>query len=484
MITGNRLYEAASQAKRASKWGSTVPGPNLALSQDLSIVRARSRRAAANNGYASGGIDKLVANMVGSGVVPKPDIDDADLKNAITTLWNRSVQELDYHEADGFYGLEWLACESMVAAGETLARFHAADPAELTVPLQLQLLEGDHLDGVPYKIYNGNPVRLGIESDRRGRKLAYHLSAEHPSDGEYYQPHRRIRVPAADMIHLFRSRRPGQLRGLPWLTSALITLIEIDEKEDADNVRRKFNSLLTGIIYEEYNEYNPPPMPEDEDDEDDDDPLDDLELTPGALIRLPGGKKIVMSEPASSDPTDVSWIKSQLRKIAQGMGVTYEQLTGDLAGVTYSSIRAGLMEFRRLCEAWTANIFVARFCRPVWHRWMDTAVAFGRLPIDPADYNRRRWYYRNATWHAPAWDWVDPLKDVSATLLKLRAGLSSRQREVQKLGADAQTIDFENKEDHDRAKDLGLVYDSDPAQVSKTGTVQPVTAKEDNDNDQ
>ena len=73
-------------------------------------------------------------------------------------------------------------------------------------------------------------------------------------------------LPARDIVHLLRLHRPGQLRGLRWLTSTLVSLIEIDEKEDADNVRRKFNSLLTGIIYEEFSEYNP--APEEREDED------------------------------------------------------------------------------------------------------------------------------------------------------------------------------------------------------------------------
>ena len=44
-------------------------------------------------------------------------------------------------------------------------------------------------------------------------------------------------------------------------------------------------------------------------------------------------------------------MRLQLHAIAAGVGLTYELLTGDLSQVNYSSIRAGLIEFRRRMEA-------------------------------------------------------------------------------------------------------------------------------------
>jgi hypothetical protein len=34
--------------------------------------------------------------------------------------------------------------------------------------------------------------------------------------------------------------------------------------------------------------------------------------------------------------------------------------------VNYSSIRAGLLEFRRRCEAIQHGVFVHQLCRPIW----------------------------------------------------------------------------------------------------------------------
>ena len=59
----------------------------------------------------------------------------------------------------------------------------------------------------------------------------------------------------------------------------------------------------------------------------------------------------------------------------------YELLTGDLSQVNYSSIRAGLVEFRRTDRRRAmADLFIPMFCQPVWDWFTAQAWAAGRLP--------------------------------------------------------------------------------------------------------
>jgi lambda family phage portal protein len=83
-------------------------------------------------------------------------------------------------------------------------------------------------------------------------------------------------------------------------------------------------------------------------------------------------------------------MRQQLRSIAIGMGITYEQLTGDLSGVNYSSIRAGLIEFRRRCGMLQHNILVFQFCRPVWDRRLELAILSGELDIGEKREEKKR----------------------------------------------------------------------------------------------
>ena len=63
-------------------------------------------------------------------------------------------------------------------------------------------------------------IRAGIEFDKLGRRVAYHLYRSHPNDGALAPMSgtggiNTVRVPASEIIHLFRPLRPKQIRGEP-----------------------------------------------------------------------------------------------------------------------------------------------------------------------------------------------------------------------------------------------------------------------------
>lgn len=84
-----------------------------------------------------------------------------------------------------FYGLQALACRAMFDGGECLIRLRPRRPEDgLTVPLQLQLLEPEHLPiTLNRNLSSGNQVHAGIEFDALGRRMAYHPYRSHPEDG-------------------------------------------------------------------------------------------------------------------------------------------------------------------------------------------------------------------------------------------------------------------------------------------------------------
>jgi capsid protein len=48
--------------------------------------------------------------------------------------------------------------------------------------------------------------------------------------------------------------------------------------------------------------------------------------------------------------SDTAFARRALEASAVGTGLTYDQVAGDLTQANYSSLRAGKIEFRRLCE--------------------------------------------------------------------------------------------------------------------------------------
>ena len=160
------------------------------------------------------------------------------------------------------------------------------------------------------------------------------------------------------------------------------------------------------------------------------------------------------------------------------MGITYEQLSGDLTEVNYSSIRAGLIEFRRRCAMLQHHIMVFQFCRPVWNRWLDMAVLNGSISIP--DYSSRQSSYRRVKWIAHGWPYMHPVQDMQAQKMAVRSGFKSRSEVVSEQGYDSEQIDAEISADNRRADGLDLKYDSD-SRASEKEPLISTNPKDDND---
>ncbi|MCA3253519.1 MAG: phage portal protein, partial [Rubrivivax sp.] len=300
----------------------------------------------------------------------------------------------------------------------------------------------------------------GIEFDRLGRRVAYHLYRSHPGDGALAPMSgtggmETVRIPASEVVHLFRPLRPGQIRGEPWLARALAKLNELDQYDDAELVRKKTAAMFAGFVTRLAPEDNL--MGETSSDEQG---VSLAGLEPGTLQLLEPGEDIKFSAPADVGSSYAEFMRQQFRAVAAAMGITYEMLTGDLTQVNYSSIRAGLLEFRRRCEALQHGVIVHQLCRPIWQAWMEQAAIEGTLTL-PA-FSRRRREYLAAKWIPQGWQWVDPKKEFDAMQTAIRAGLLSRSQAISAFGYDAEDIDREIATDNQRADELGLVFDSDP----------------------
>jgi lambda family phage portal protein len=462
-------YEGASTTKRLRTWGLSSAGPNSTINDSLAHLKYRSRDLDRNNPNASGGIDSFVSTLIGRGLTPRWNTGNPDLDAKILDLWKLSVPELDASVCGlDFYGLQTLLTTSLTMSGGVLGMFrYYPSSSDLAVPIKIQLMENDHLyDCYDQDLENGNTLRLGIEITPSGERAAYHIYPEHPGDNYIYKSSLLpVRIPASEILHVYSPRRPGQLRGTPSLAPVITGLHNIDEYDDAERVRKKSAAMYAGFITTPTGDPALSGLPGLETEYGDDDDLVGLE--PGILQELAPGQSIEWSKPADVGDTFEPWMAHQLRQVAKALHITYEQLTGDLRSVNYSSIRAGLVEIYRLCRARQAQIIVHKFCRPFTTRWLDIAVASGRIFI-PRYYKYRK-QITNNLWDPDGWDWVDPLKDLQSEILAIRAGIKSRSMSVGERGSNTAEIDSEISKDNTRTDSLGIILDSDPRQTTQSG---------------
>ena len=276
-------------------------------------------------------------------------------------------------------------CREMVEAGEVLVRRRLRRASDgLPVPLQLQVLEADFLDATKSGALGAGRLVQGIEFDPVGKRRAYWLHAEHPGDayGALQNGLQSRPVPATEIAHVYEKQRT-QARGVPWGAPVIRSLRDLDDYEVAELVRKKTEACVTAIVFgdDEAQQGIAPSVV-------DADGNRVEQFEPGLIAYARGGKDIRFNQPAATGGYG-EYKRASLHTISAGFRVPYELLTGDLSQVNYSSIRAGLVEFRRQIDAVQWQLFIPMFCAPVWRWFTEAAWAAGQIPspIVPVEWS-------------------------------------------------------------------------------------------------
>ncbi len=456
-----RLEGAMSQ-RRLRGWLPPLENINSLVASGGPRLLARSRELVVTNGYAANACEAFASNLVGDGIKPSSLIEDPALRDRVQRLWLAWTDEADADGLTDFYGLQAMVAREMFVAGECFVRLRPRRAEDgLLVPIQLQLLQSEMLPFEKIEIAaNGNRIRCGIEFDAIGRRQAYHFRRRHPGDStdQGIVTPETVRVPAEDVLHIYRPIDAGQIRGLPHVAPAMVRLFLLDQYDDAELDRKKTAAMFAGFITKT--------APEEQlmgEIEATDDSGATVSLEPGTLQVLLPGEDVKFSSPADVGGGYEAFQYRTLLSVSASLGLPYHLVTGDVRQANYSSLRAELVEFRRRVEQLQHGVVAHQLCRPVWARWLETAVLSGAL--DLPDFARSPARYRPVNWIPPRWDWVDPLKDIQAQVLAMEAGIISRRKVVEATGYDVEEIDRENAADARRAAEMGLHYRTSPGET-------------------
>lgn len=463
-------FEAGKLGRRLRAIPTTLSAINTQIRLYGANVVARSRYLAANNPYASAAKEEFVSAMVGCGIKPSPLINDPKKKKQVVALWKRWTDEADADGLTDFYGLQSIVAAEMFEAGECFIRKRPRYVSDgLSVPFQLQILPSEMLDTSHNQVLSSGRgrIEMGIEFDAIGRRTAYWFWTFHPGEMTNLTflggALTKVRVPASEVLHLFKPIRAGQIRGLPHTLAGMITLAMIDLYDDAELERKRIAALFGAFVTRPKNETaEEHPL---SGTEETDAPVSgfnapsNFTLEPGAVVDLAEGQEIKFSEPVDVGSTYEAFQYRNLLRAAAGFGGTYAGMTGDLRATSYGSIRAGLIAFRRRVEAQQHHVMVFQLCRPVWAWWWDYAMTSGGLPlISFAEYGDDPWSFQNVKWIPPKWEWIDPLKDRQAEKLAVDSGFKPRSEVIEAEGYDPEENDERIAADQARAGVLGIKF--------------------------
>lgn len=425
-------YDGASRGRRTAGWKATGTDADAAAFGSRARLRQISRDMIRNRPYAVRGQAVVVNNVVGSGAVPSIDNDSADQKTKLEELviGHLNSKQLDTFGDLNIKGIQRVAMNAVFESGEVLLRRRMRDTTRdpnLLLPFQVQLMEADHLDD-SLTSHGGNEIREGVEYDQWGKVVAYWLFDQHPGSASLSKDYKSKRVAASEIIHVRRLDRPAQTRGVPWLAPVILTMGELSDYQEAQNLKQKISALLAGVIESDASDGA---VSFEEDD------LPGLEdLAPGALVHAKSGQKVNWSSPPTVDGYD-QVMRQGLAACAMGLGLTYESLAGDLSRVNFASGKMGRMEMDRNIETWQQEILIDQLCGGIG-QWCREA-----LPLVVPE-RRALWVIKWTPQRRPL---IDPTREVKAMTAQIDAKLTSRQRVIRQLGGDPAVVRAERLED-------------------------------------
>lgn len=432
--TAKRYYSAFAGAKMSRllmDWILTPLSVDKQLRTDLLKLRTRARDLARNNPYIRQYLALLTANVIG----PKGIKMQAQVSNNngnLSKLINDKIEA-----AWGEWGKTASACGrfSMTHLMQQAVRTLATDGEVFIRKVRgaqfgkygfaLQLVDADQVDH-EYNQPAGdktNEIRLGVEVSEWGRPVAFYLWDRHQSDANM-SARKRIRVPAEDMLHLYDPDRANQTRGVTWFNSVMVTLHMFDGYAEAELIAARTAASKTGWF--KYTDAGTAEMASEIPNE----PIQ-MDAAPGSIEMLPPGLDFVPWD--SSHPTTAyqTYQQTMLRQVASGLRVSYNAMANDLTGVNYSSLRSGLLIERDMWRT-LQQLIIERLYQPIYEAWLASALLTGGLVLDSRDPTR----FLSVKWTPRGWDWVDPLKDINASILAIQNGLSSRTAVLAETGDD------------------------------------------------
>jgi capsid protein len=178
-------------------------------------------------------------------------------------------------------------------------------------------------------------------------------------------------------------------------------------------------------------------------------------VEPGMIEYLKPGESIKTAAPASAGGY-AEYLTKQERKLATGMGVMYEQMTGDLSLVNYSSIQAGRIEFKVDLEEYRDTTHIPGMQR-IWNKFIDAAFLAQRIP--EVNYGCR--------WTPKPWQSVDAVKDAEANLIEVRTGRKTWGASVIEQGGEPAKQLARIAADNAAFDAAGVILDIDPRNVDR-----------------
>lgn len=467
--SGSRSFETAETPAYTSSWATTAGELNEDLARQLPTMRGRSRSIARNNEWAGSYLLQLHDNVLGhQGIrlqmrvkLPngKPDRETNTLIEAWFAKWCKRGN-CEVSRSMSWQELEGAALSSLPRDGELVWR---PRPGVGPMGWQLQLMPATVIDVAVNRTWGGNRVRMGIEFDADGQRIAYWLKATKAGEGTtdgITSVGRHVRVDAALLHHHYVTEEIDQLRGIPWLSVGARRLWLLHDFEDAaavasSNAAKRqgfftsadgsappgFSDNIVSSVLEAAKAAGKVLTP------------DEIKaitaaadkytsVVPGQFDTLPQGYSFEKFESAWPNINADTYVKQQIRGWTAARGASYNSVGNDLESVNYSSAQVGIVQEREHFKT-TQDRLVSWLHQPT----IEALLPYIVLSEPRLRMSRLAAYIEGVTWQPRRWLPIDPVKDATAKQIRLSLKLASRRRLIAEGGDDPDEVLAEAEEE-------------------------------------
>lgn len=417
-------YDAAdSTVENSDRW----PGQdslNANAGQDYytrQTLRERSRNEVQNNSYAAGLVEGMANDVVGTGPRLQLSIPGIDRETcrALEQAWASWARAVDLAE-----DLRVLH-KSRLTDGEGFAVLFN-NPVLLasgltSVSLDLRLYETDQITD-PFDFGLDPNYVDGIRLDPHGNPVSYCFLKNHPGGVFPFVGFDTQTIDARDVLHWYKSDRPGQSRGIPALTPGLPLLAQIRRYTLATLSAAELAATLAGIMKTNTAAPDGGGIKVDT--------LQDIDLVRGSLLTLPEGWDATQFKPEQPVSTYGEFKREVLNEFGRGLNTPFNVVTGNSSGYNYSSGRLDHLLYRTAVRVERSRL-EQRILLRIFLAWVQEALLAGvvRGLLPKVDSWSVKWF-----WDQPGS--IDPLKDAQTDQIELATGTTTLAEVYARKGQD------------------------------------------------
>jgi lambda family phage portal protein len=468
--TQTRMYANAVPSRFNQGFPSFNTSEDLELVSSLRNLRARGRSLQRDAGYAASARRAVVNNVIGTGVKLQPAVKNSRggfndrINDSIGEAWTHWMHGINCHTGGSlhFHDLERMCMGQVFDAGEIFIRIHRQKFGKSDVPIALEIVEPERIvDGYAYPgavAPKSGGVRMGIETDKFKKPIAYWIRDLHPGDIRLNleQSDAVTRVDAADVIHIYVIDRWPQTRGIPWIHAAAEKIQDVNGYSEAEIIAARGAASYVGSIETPEESASFAQRAPDN--------TFQMGVEPGVWMKLNPGEKMNFVTPNRPTSALDPFMRYMLREISAAVGVSYEALSNDYSQSNYSSTRLSLLNERdvwKSLQLW----WIRSFRHRLHDEWMRAAVMSGAIPaIDMQAFGGDPRHFMEANFRPRGWAWVDPTKEVTAASAAVKGGFRTLEDVIAETGngADLEEVVRSRAAELEYLKELGLTFDTNP----------------------